>query len=169
MLPMLLLHQLSKRRRCRPLVVWGRADNDRFMRVAMSFVIERFPHLNSGLQGLESHFLWFVSAAPTEVLDTLGMTDPPSVGRIVIDASMVLSWNADLSGRIGLHAAPAGGDKLLHFYENTCRLRRLSAGEKLPSGVRRRNDGRFFIADDVVAQSLLEEGNVWRTENAGRA
>jgi len=27
MLPMLLLTQLSKRRRCRPLVVWGRADN----------------------------------------------------------------------------------------------------------------------------------------------
>jgi len=96
------------------------------------------------------------------VLETLGMTDPPSLGRVPIDASMVLGWNAALGGRIGLHAAPAGGERLLEFYENVCRLRRLADSAKLPRPVRRRNDERFFIADDDIARTLLEEGNAWR-------
>lgn len=72
LLPLCHLVQRAKRRYCRPLVFWARADSGRFLRVGMLIVIE--------------------------------------------DSAIVLSQNAGVAGRIGLHAAAAGGDDLLGVY-----------------------------------------------------
>jgi hypothetical protein len=72
---------------------------------------------------------------------------------LLLDNAIVLSQNAGLGGRIGLHAATAGGDGLLAVY-GRCGLLRLPATRPLPPLIRRANDGRFFYTDGGVAESL---------------
>ncbi len=153
LLPLCHLVQRAKRRYCRPLVIWGRADNGRFLRVGMSILIEAYPYLEVEHPG-ESHFVWFMSAADAGVLATeFGVSHPPALGRVLLDNAIVLSQNADLGGRIGLHAAAAGGDALLAVYDR-CGLIRLPATAALPPSVRHPNDGRYFYADEPVAEAL---------------
>jgi hypothetical protein len=70
-----------------------------------------------------------------------------------LDDAIVLSQNAGLAGRIGLHAAAAGGAALLNVYAR-CGLINLPAGAEMPPEVRRKNDGRFFYADENQAETL---------------
>jgi hypothetical protein len=70
-----------------------------------------------------------------------------------LDSAIVLSQNAGLAGRIGLHAAAAGRDDLLAVYDRLG-LVRLPAAAALPPSVRRPNDGRFFYADEPSAEAL---------------
>ena len=153
LLPMCHLVQLLKRRHCRPLVIWARDDRGRFLRVGMSIFIESYPYLDA-TRSLESNFVWFLSAADTALLQSdFGMSEPPALGRVLLDNAIILSQNAGLEGRIGLHAAAAGGRVLLNIYR-ACGLTRLAASATLPSGVQRKNDGRFFFADEVRAESM---------------
>ncbi|HKT88446.1 MAG TPA: hypothetical protein VJQ59_08420 [Candidatus Sulfotelmatobacter sp.] len=153
LLPMAHLVQLAQRRFCRALVTWVRADNGQFVRAGMSILIQHYPYLDFRTPD-DSHFMWFMSAAEADVLRrNFGVSDPPSLGRVLLDNAIVLSQNAGLSGRIGLHAAAAGGPGLLAFYVK-CGLLNLPSAAPLPAAVRRQNDGRFFYADDVVAAAL---------------
>ena len=153
LLPLCHLVQRAKRRYCRPLVFWARADSGRFLRVGMLIVIEAYPYLDVE-HPAESHFVWFMSGADAGVLTTeFGMSNPPALGRVLLDSAIVLSQNASLAGRIGLHAAAAGGDGLLAVYARLG-LIRLPAAATLPPSVRRPNDGRFFYADEPVAEGL---------------
>jgi hypothetical protein len=153
LLPMCHLVQLAKRRFCRPLVIWARADNGQFVRAGMSILIEQYPYLDVSAPN-ESHFVWFISAADSGVLSSrYGVSDPPALGRVLLDNAIVLSQNAGLSGRMGLHAAAAGGAGLLTVYVK-CGLLQLPATAPLPTSIRRKNDGRFFYADQSVAEAL---------------
>jgi hypothetical protein len=153
LLPLCHLVQRAKRRYCRPLVIWGRTDNGRFLRVGLSILIEAYPYLDVEHPG-ESHFVWFMSAADPRVLTSqFGMSQPPALGRLLLDNAIVLSQNAGLGGRIGLHAAAAGGADLLTVYER-CGLLRLPATKALPPPIRRANDGRFFYTDEGLAEAL---------------
>lgn len=156
MLPALLLYELAKGRKCRPLVIWAYTDRGGLVRAAMVFGIADYPHLNVSEAGL-AHFLWFMSSAPDRVLARYGVSDPPSLGAIGIDNAMVLSENSGHNGRMGLHAAPGGGNRLLTFYSKRCRLEKLSKDAPLPTAIRRKNDGRFFYADASRASSLMAE------------
>jgi hypothetical protein len=153
LLPMCHLVQLAKRRHCRPLVIWARDDGGRFLRVGMSLYIESYPYLEVR-RSLESSFVWFVSAADAALLQAdFHMSQPPALGRVLVDNAIVLSQNLGLEGRIGLHAVAAGGPALLKLYSG-CGLTRLAASAKLPPGVARKNDGRFFFADETQAEAL---------------
>jgi hypothetical protein len=148
--------QLAKGRYCRPLVIWAPADNGLFLRVGMSILIEQYPHLDI-LTPAESHFVWFMSAADKGVLSTqFGMSAPPTLGGVLLDCAIVLSLNAGLEGRIGLHAAPAGGRALLQFYLKSGLLN-LPLAAALPRPIKRRNDGRHFYTDAPAAQRLLQQ------------
>lgn len=161
MLPALLLHQLGSGRRCRPLVIWAYTDAGTLVRAAMSFVVERYPHLDVSQPGM-AHFLWFLSSAPDSIFARYGVSDPPSLGSIAVDNTMVLSESYGLDGRMGLHAAPAGGPALLKLYGVNCQLIQLPAQAPLPPAVRRQNDGRFFYADNGRAGTLLSIGDAHR-------
>ncbi len=153
LLPMCHLVQLVMRRQCRSLVIWARDDRRRFLRVGMSICIESYPYLDA-TRSLESNFVWFVSAADPALLQSdFNMSQPPALGRVLLDNAIILSQNAGLEGRIGLHAAAAGGRALMNIY-SACGLTRLSASATLPPGVRRKNDGRFFFADEVRAERM---------------
>jgi hypothetical protein len=153
LLPMCHLVQLAQRRFCRPLVTWARADNGRFLRVGMSILIESYPYLDVSVPAL-SNFVWFISAADPSVLESdFGMSQPPALARLLLDNAIVLSQNAGLEGRIGLHAAAAGREVLANVYRH-CGLLRIPVTAPLPAQVRRPNDGRFFYADKDVAEAL---------------
>jgi hypothetical protein len=152
LLPACHLIQLAKHRYCRPLVVWAPIDDGRFMRVAMSIQIERYPHLDIADPSDEC-FIWFISAAEPQVLTQHGMSNPPSLGRVLLDNAMVLSFHDGLEGRIGLHAAPPGGNDLLNLYRR-CGLLQLPSSAALPGDIRRSNDGRFFYTDADTAERL---------------
>jgi hypothetical protein len=153
LLPMCHLVQLAKRRYCRPLVIWTRADNRRFVRAGMSILIDDYPHLDIA-DPSQSDFVWFISAGDSGVLTKeLGVSDPPSLGRVLLDCAVVVSENAGFGGRIGLHAAPQGGQRLLDFYVK-CGLTNLPKAAGLPPAVTRRNDGRFFFAGAAAAAGL---------------
>jgi hypothetical protein len=153
LLPLCHLVQRAKGRFCRPLVVWARIDNRRFLRVGMSIIIEGYPYLDVA-RDVAADFLWFISAADPAVLTKqFGMSNPPRLGRVLIDNAIVLSQNAGLGGRIGLHAAVAGGKALVAMYES-CGLSRLPVTAGLPPVIRRPNDGRFFYLDEPSAETL---------------
>ena len=153
LLPMCHLVQLTKRRYCRALVIWARNDQGRFLRVGMSMLIESYPYLDVA-RNLDSYFVWFISAAdPATLQADFRMTHPPALGRALLDNAIVLSQNAALGGRLGLHAAAAGGKGLLNIY-SACGLKHLPARAKLPAGVRPKNDGRFFFADESQAEAM---------------
>jgi hypothetical protein len=153
LLPMCHLVQLAKRRHCRALVIWAREDSGRFLRVGMSVFIESYPYLDV-TRNLESSFVWFISAADSAVLKAdFRMSHPPALGRVLLDNAIVFSQNIGFDGRIGLHAAATGGKALLNVY-GRCGLIRLVATAKLPSGVNRKNDGRFFVADEKQAEVM---------------
>jgi hypothetical protein len=161
LLPMCHLIQLAQRRYCRPLVTWARTDNGRFLRVGMSILIERYPYLDVTTSAL-SHFVWFMSAADPGVLQSdFRMSQPPALARLLMDNAIVLSQNSGLEGRMGLHAAAAGGKVLADVYRH-CGLLRLPATALLPESVRRPNDGRFFYADNEVAEALAAALDVSR-------
>jgi hypothetical protein len=153
LLPVCHLVQLRKGRVCRPLVIWARADNGRFVRSGMSILIENYPYLDVAHLGA-SNFVWFMSAADPAVLAAnFAVSNAPALGRVLLDNAIVLGQNAGFDGKIGLHAAAAGGEALLAMYEN-CGLTRLPATATLPQPIGRNNDRRYFYADEIVAESL---------------
>lgn len=154
LLPACHLVQLFKRRYCRPLVIWARADSQRFMRVGMSIIIEQYPHLDVA-DSSDAHFVWFMCAADEGVLKShFSMSNPPTLGRVLLDNAMVLSENLGLKGRIGLHATPAGGAALLALY-SACGLLQLPKRARLPPPIKQSNDGRYFYTDEATAAVLL--------------
>lgn len=153
LLPMCHLIQLAKRRHCRALVIWARNDAGRFLRVGMSIIIEGYPFLDV-TRRVDSNFVWFISAADAKLLQAeFNMSEPPALGRVLLDNAIVLGQNAGVAGRIGLHAAAAGGRPLVNLYLG-CGLTRLPVAAALPPGVTRANDGRFFVADEAQAERL---------------
>jgi hypothetical protein len=153
LLPLCHVVQRARRRYCRPLVIWARTDDGRFVRVGMSILIEGYPYLDVAHRG-DSHFLWFMSAADAGVLmSEFGLSHPPALGRVLVDNAIVLSQNAGLGGRMGLHAAASGGDTLLKVYER-CGLLMLPPAAELPPPIRRPNDGRYFYAGETLAETL---------------
>ena len=161
LLPMCHLVQLAKRRFCRPLAIWGRSDNGRFVRVALSILIERYPYLDVRVPS-DSYFVWFVAAADKRLLkENYGMSNPPALGRFLLDNAMVLSDNDALGGRMGLHAAEAGGQDLLALYR-ACGLLSLTETCRLPNSIKRRNDGRFFYTDQTAAARLMKNLDIHR-------
>lgn len=119
-----------------------------------------------------SSFVWFITSAPNEILKTLDVDNPPKVGRCLLDTAVQISMNAGYQGRIGLHAAPAGGNKLMSFYRHLDMLN-LERNIALPAGPARllqtrqapqnyQNDGRFFYTDERAAAKITLKGNIWR-------
>jgi hypothetical protein len=119
----------------------------------MLLLIERYPWLISGASVNRSVFTWFLTSAPSEALTTLSVPDPPSLGRILIDTALVTSLALGLEGQMWLHAAPAGGERLAHFYGTICHMSALPAGSPLPGG--RSSDGRFYYATASLANQLV--------------
>lgn len=129
---------------------------------AMSLLRRPYPHLPRGPgEDTEAVFVWFLSTAPRAALEALGVATRPSLGRVVLDQAMVLAERESIEGRIGLHCSPKGGDRLMDFYLNGCRLLQVPAGDPLPMRIRH-NDGRWYYTSEERAQELLGEHDALR-------
>lgn len=148
------LAQVLKKRRCRALTIFVQDSKGRAVPAGMMLLIERYPWPLSATPALESVFTWFIASAPAESLGKRGVPDPPSLGRIMIDAALVTSQAIGLRGRMWLHAAPAGGNGLTHFYGTICQMQALPVGFALPGD--QLSDGRHFYATSVLAKQLID-------------
>jgi len=165
------LLQLVQSRRCRALVALLQSDKGFAVPSAMLLMIERYPYVDSDVP-TKSVFVWYVTTAPTDGLEALGVREAPSLGRrwlgrACIDAAIVTSQNLGQNGCIWLHADPLGGDRLLRFYEMDCRLMPLPETAVLPTLERRimGNDGRYFFTDALRAEELASEFDPFRHED----
>jgi hypothetical protein len=155
------LAQSLRKRRCRALSILVENASGQGVPAGMLLLIEAYPWpFPLGAASPQSTFLWFLASAPTDSLKKLGVVDPPSLGRILIDTALVTSMGLGHEGQMWLHAAPSGGEKLLGFYVDMCRLRKMQVGTALPSGAA--SDGRHCLAASVLAKRLIAELNLTR-------
>lgn len=136
----------------------------------MLVVVRDYPWLRG--RPYKSSFLWFLASAPDNAMTALGVTDPPSLGRTLVDTGVVDSFRSGHEGRIGLHAAPKGGPRLFDFYKNICKLLNLNKSSKLPVGLAGfkqalvsfpvANDGRFFYTDKGCVTTFVAVWSDWR-------
>jgi len=155
------LAQSFRKRRCRALSILVENASGQGVPAGMVLLIEAYPWpFPLGAASPRSTFLWFLASAPTDSLRKLGVADPPSLGRILIDTALVTSMGLGHEGQMWLHAAPGGGEKLLNFYVDMCKLRKMERGTALPGG--RESDGRHCLAASVLAKKLIAELNLTR-------
>jgi hypothetical protein len=155
------LAQNLRRRRCRALSILVQSAGGQGVPAGMLLLIEAYPWpFPLGAASSASTFLWFLASAPTDSLKRLGVVDPPSLGRILIDTALVTSMGLGHEGQMWLHAAPSGGDKLLSFYVDVCKLRKIEKATALPN--RATSDGRHCTAASVLAKRLVAELNLTR-------
>ncbi len=163
------LLQHLQRRRCRALVALLPSDTGFAVPSAMLLMIERYPSVGPDAS-TKSVFVWYVTVAPTDRLEAVGVGDAPWkrwLGQACIDAAIVTSQSLGENGCLWLHADPLGGDKLLRFYERDCRLMPLPETAVLPTLERRimRNDGRYFFTDALRAEELASDFDPFRHED----
>lgn len=156
----------SRQRRCRALVALLLSDEGFPVPNAMLLMIERYPSVDPDAS-TKSVFVWYLTAAPTDRLEALGVRDAPALGRACIDAAIVTSQNLGQNGSIWLHAHSRGEERLLGFYERQCRLMPFPKTAVLPTLGRRfmGNDGRYFFTDALRAEELASEFDPFRHED----
>jgi hypothetical protein len=154
------LSQWLQNRRCRALAVFVQNDQGEAVPAGMLLLIEQYPWPLPAAGSGDSTFTWFLATAPKATLQRLGVPDPPSVGRILIDTALVTSETLGLNGRMWLHAAPVGGPWLMTYYTKKCGLLPMAAGTRLPWF--QVSDGRHFYATAALASTLMSALNITR-------
>jgi hypothetical protein len=106
-------------------------------------------------------YVWYLSGAPASAF--AGREAPKLVTAATLDMALTMSLNGPADGRLWLHAAPEGGDRLLEWYQNRG-LEQVPQITRLPGpAVRpRRNDGRYFRLTPSQARVVSAGMNEYR-------
>ena len=145
------LTQRLQGRRCLALATLAKNDAGEAVPVAMHLMIERYPHLRDHTS--EATFLWFMSAMPKDAYVEFHISgQAPSLGYVCVDVALTASQQLGLQGRIGLHCAPAGLDRLFNFY---VRAGLENLPKEAPMPMYHVNDGRYFYSEPEMATGLL--------------
>ncbi len=121
---------------------------------------------------LDSVYLWFLSTAPETILTKwFGNAQPGLVGQASVEKTISFSFHFGFGGRCGLHASPKGTG-LKKFYGDSCGLIPLPTNVAIPDMLlppskrglpsNQSNDGRYFYADEIVAQKTYSKFNAYR-------
>lgn len=141
--------------------------------VAMLQMANNYPHFMN--HGERSSFVWYLTQAPVNVLRELKdpasglryFTDdniPKNLGSLALDCSIIMSLLEENDGRLGLHAAPQGGQDLIDWYEKKGMIN-VPASDPLPRGFRhwlKGNDGRYFCYNIDEALEAAKEADNFR-------
>jgi hypothetical protein len=105
-------------------------------------------------------YVWYLAGAPSAAF-AKRREIPKLLTAATLDSAITLSLNGPAEGRLWLHAAPEGGERLLEWYSGVG-LERVPERIRLPGPVLRprRNDGRYFRlmrATAVTVSSRLTE------------
>jgi hypothetical protein len=133
--------------------------------VGLLAVVRKYPF--PAKPGVDSVFVWFMTAAPAESLPGLLSCPPERVPkrltRMCLDTAVILSYEKSYEGRTWLHASPKG-PTLLDWYSQQG-MAKLVQSMKLPFGYRAlRNDGRYFAYDERSAAAAVSELDTYRGE-----
>lgn len=100
-------------------------------------------------------FAWYLSDAPKEVYEgILGKGYVHGIAKALLDCSVQATCDAGGSGELLLHADPKGGNKLIEFYEERCKMTRLELSDRRVTRMRRGTPRNEFFHWD--AQTALE-------------
>jgi hypothetical protein len=141
--------------------------------VALLHLVNRYPHFRDHRQ--VSTFLWYLSDAPREALQQLKELNtgiqiftedkiPKMLGALALDTALIHSFRESNQGRLGLHAAPEGGQRLLDWYKDKGMIQ-IADSERLPPGLRRilkGNDGRYFCYTEEGALEAAQRVDAFR-------
>jgi len=152
------LSEIAFGRRAPAYTVWAEATNNKAVPVGMVLLSEGYASLDGSSK--KSVYMWFMSAAPDSVMRENGLSVIPKLGRVLIDIGVTHSHNCGYGGRIGLHAAPEGGDKLFAFYKHIGMS--LLPGSAILPKLSRINDGRYFYFDALQAKKWSDSLNSYR-------
>ena len=109
-----------------------------------------FPRLDE-----PSIFLWYLAAAPLTALHHHKIPADFKLLRVLVDIAIQFSFQRGYDGRLTLHAASSGvaaEDK--NLYDKYCAIGLTPYAPHLPIRFVRRNDGRYFYADELSASRL---------------
>ncbi|WP_145701894.1 hypothetical protein [Azospirillum baldaniorum] len=115
-------------------------------------------------------FLWYLSTAPDPCIKVQtrgGRIDSPGMlGLAALDVALTLSLHSPCNGRMWLHAAPQGGNALLHWYGLSAVANRVPSESygTLPGApfMGRRNDERYFAFTTETALWAHARFSTWR-------
>jgi hypothetical protein len=107
-------------------------------------------------------FVWYMAGAPAKAVEDKGA--PRLLTAAVLDVAVSVSLNGAAQGRLWLHAAPEGGERLLSWYDGRG-LERVPGGTILPGPIvhSRTNDGRYFRLTPTTASVASTNMNLYRT------
>lgn len=108
-------------------------------------------------------FLWYLAGAPSEAAAAAGV--PPYKGLLaaLVDAAIQFSYIRGFDGRICLHASPAGTTaQQAELAERYKRVGLKPWTGRWFAGWFRRNDGRYFFADEALAAKLTADLDAYR-------
>jgi hypothetical protein len=114
-----------------------------------------------GDQSQSAVYLWYLAAAPAKAVEQRGA--PKLLTAAKLDVAVSVSLNGATQGRLWLHAAPEGGEKLLGWYDRQG-LERVPIEATLPGPIvlGRSNDGRYFRLTPTIAEVVSSGMNVYR-------
>ncbi|MDH5546770.1 MAG: hypothetical protein OEZ43_14350 [Gammaproteobacteria bacterium] len=128
---------------------------NRFIPLGLVFLAKNYYALYDSTK--KGCFIWYVTSAPDEFYNSIGIPRQqiPSIGNILVDIGITVSFNQLKNGVVGLHASPKGKPDLVDFYGRVCKLKRLSSHIPIGFlGLSRRNDGRYFYSDEQTGFKL---------------
>ena len=97
-------------------------------------------------------FAWYLAGIPPWACEPMGVPIV-SITSTIVDICRLFSLADGGNGRIVLHAASTGGERLLKFYLEKCKLRLVPRTMQIRSAMplwRRRNDGRYLYSDGYI-------------------
>jgi len=131
--------------------------------VGQIFVSDGFPFFPGQRQ--ECIFLWLLAAAPQTALLAQGLPADLKLMPPLVDVAIQFSFQRGYNGLLTLHAARSGdksADRALYrIYEKNVSLIPYKK-QGYVSTMRRRNDGRYFYADEERALELTTKLNYLR-------
>jgi hypothetical protein len=130
--------------------------------IAMLLLVKNYVYLPDTKQG--ASFIWFLAAAPEQVLRDKLDGKKPSLLRALIDIGVVVSFRASYDGKMGLHADPSGGASLVDKYM-ACGLKKMPDERHLPWSRRLMQHltategsiGCYLYADNAIALANMRK------------
>ncbi len=96
-------------------------------------------------------FLWYLSTFPKSLLERLPEEKQARMlGIAALDVCITHSAQVGSAGRIGLHAAQEGEERLFNWYKKQG-MTAVDPKLKFPLPCARKNDGRYFFHNEVTA------------------
>jgi hypothetical protein len=122
------------------------------------------PQFDTTVHGVsrDRTFTWYLSDAPSELYDALNVVPLKLVAKALLDTSIIAALIGGLDGESLLHADPAGGTRLLDFYEKSCKMTPVPRSNVRISKLRSGNTGGYFLFEPQDSLNFTNQFSPYR-------